>query len=386
MRRILLLLALLGITTLAACGNAPYHATSLASRNHIINAALLRGSSSADWPMFGYDIGHTGYVDQPVLPHEIQGKLLWSQRPGPVFSSPVAALGMLYIPGADGYLYALAQNTGIMAWRVFLGNHLTDATPALEGQVLFVAMHSSALAALDARSGRLYWTFDTGEKIQAPPLVAGNRLPSGRLLWKFQRGPEGWPTSGAPALAGSTVYVGLGSGTRLWALDLNNGHVLWSFDTGDRVTSAATIDAASVYIATWHGSIFALDRMHGTLRWSYALNTQHSQAIVDGVGGSMALANGRLYVGDYRGSLLCIDATRGALLWRYATGAQILATPVVTWGQVYVGSGDGYFYALDARTGRPVWRYHTGEIRASASLASEHLYVGSLDGVVYAFA
>ncbi len=349
--------------------------------------------------MFGYDIGHTGYVDQPVLPHEIQGKLLWSQRPGPVFSSPVAALGMLYIPGADGYLYALAQNTGIMAWRVFLGNHLTDATPALEGQVLFVAMHSSALAALDARSGRLYWTFDTGEKIQAPPLVAGNRLllasrtavwaldtARGRLLWKFRRGPDGWPTSGAPALAGSTVYVGLGSGTRLWALDLNNGHVLWSFDTGDRVTSAATIDAASVYIATWHGSIFALDRMHGTLRWSYALNTQHSQAIVDGVGGSMALANGRLYVGDYRGSLLCIDATRGELLWRYATGAQILATPVVTWGQVYVGSGDGYFYALDARTGRPAWRYHTGEVRASASLASEHLYVGSLDGVVYAFA
>jgi eukaryotic-like serine/threonine-protein kinase len=397
-RRILLLLALLGITTLAACGKAPYHATSPAGRNHIINVALLRGSSSADWPMFGYDIGHTGYVDQPVLPHEIQGKLLWSQQHGPVFSSPVAALGMLYIPGTDGYLYALAQNTGIMAWRAYLGNHLTDATPALEGQVLFVALHSSALAALDARSGQLYWAFDTGEKIQAPPLVAGDRVllasrttvwaldtASGRLLWKFRRGPDGWPTSGAPALAGSTVYVGLGSGTRLWALDLNNGHVLWSFDTGDRVTSAATIDAASVYIATWHGSIFALDRVHGTLRWSYALNTQHDQAIVDGVGGSMALANGRLYVGDYRGSLLCIDATRGELLWRYATGAQILATPVVTWGQVYVGSGDGYFYALDARTGRPAWRYHTGEVRASASLAIEHLYVGSLDGVVYAF-
>ena len=92
-----------------------------------------------------------------------------------------------------------------------------------------------------------------------------------------------------------------------------------------------------------------------------------------------------LYVGDYRGSLLCIDAVRGTLLWRYATGAQILATPVVTWGQVYVGSGDGYFYALDARTGRPAWRYHTGEVRASASLANGHLYVGSLNGVVYAF-
>jgi outer membrane protein assembly factor BamB len=398
-QRLLLLLALVGIITLAACGNAPYHATSLANRNHIINAALLRGSSSGDWPMFGYDIGHTGYVDQPVLLREIQGKLLWSQQPGPVFSSPAAALNMLYISSADSYLYALAQNTGMIAWRAHLGNHLTDATPALEGQVLFVAMHSSALAALNALTGQLYWTFDTGEKIQAPPLVARSRVlfasrttlwaldaASGRLLWSFRHGPDGWPTSGAPALAGNTVYVGLGSGTRLWALDLTNGHVLWSFDSGDRITSAATVDASSVYIATWHGTIFALDRAHGALRWSYTLNSQHDQSVVDGVGGSMALANGRLYIGDYRGSVLCIDAARGKLLWRFATGAQILATPVVTWGRVYVGSGDGYFYALDAHTGRPAWRYHTGEVRASASLGNGHLYVGSLDGVVYAFA
>src|SRR5215469_7869209 len=331
-QRILLLAALLGIITLAACGNAPYHVASPASRNHVISSVLLRGSSSGDWPMFGYGIGHTGYVDQPVFPHEIQGKLLWSQQPGPIFSSPAAALDMLYISSADGYLYALAQSTGLMVWRAHLGNHLTDATPALEGQILFVAMHSSALAAFNALTGQLYWTFDTGEKIQAPPLVAG-----GRVLFA--------------------------SRTTLWVLD-----------------------AASVYIATWHGNIFALDRVHGTLRWTYALNTQHDQSVIDGVGGSMALANGRLYVGDYRGSVLCIDAARGKLLWRYATGAQILATPVVTWGRVYVGSGDGYFYALDARTGRPAWRYHTGEVRASASLANGHLYVGSLDGVVYAFA
>ncbi len=398
MRRIPLL-ALVGIITLTACGNAPYCATSLANRNHIINAALLRGSSSNDWPMFGYDVGHTGYVDRPVLAREIQGKLLWSQQPGPVFSSPAAALNILYISSADGYLYALTQSTGTMVWRAHLGNHLTDATPALEGQVLFVAMHSSALAALDARTGQIYWTFDTGEKIQAPPLLAGSRVllasrttlwaldaASGRLLWKFRHGQDSWPTSGAPALAGTIVYVGLGSGTHLWALDLTNGRVLWSFDSGDRITSAATVDASSVYIATWHGTIFALDRVHGTPRWSYALNLQHDQTVVDGVGGSMALANGRLYMGDYRGSVLCIDAARGKLLWRYATGAQILATPVVTWGRVYMGSGDGYFYALNTRTGRPAWRYHTGEVRASASLANGHLYVGSLDGVVYAFA
>src|SRR5258708_4189629 len=239
---------------------------------------------------------------------------------------------------------------------------------------------------------------DTGEKIQAPPLVVGSRLliasrmtlwaldaASGRVLWKFHRGASGWPTTGSPAVAGNVVYIGLGTGSQLWALDLTGGHVLWSFDTGDRITGEALVAAGTVYIATWHGSIFALNRADGKKRWVYSLNTKSPQNIVDGVSGSMALANGRLYVGDYRGVISCIDALHGMLDWRFATGAQILATPVVTAGQVYIGSGDGNFYALDTQTGRPAWRYVTGEIRASASLAHGHLYIGSLNGMLYAF-
>jgi outer membrane protein assembly factor BamB len=182
------------------------------------------------------------------------------------------------------------------------------------------------------------------------------------------------------------VYIGLGTSTQLWALDLTNGHVLWSFNTGDRIISEALVKAGIVYVGTWRGNIFALDHANGTKLWVYAFNANHSQSIVDGVAGSMAMADGRLYVGDYRGVISCIDALHGSLIWRYATGAPILATPVVTAGHIYIGSGDGNFYALDTQTGRPTWHYFTGEIRASASLADGHLYVGSLSGVVYAFA
>lgn len=397
--RISLLLMLCGLLMLTACGPVSAPATQAVHHNRVINATLLLGSTSSDWPLFAYDPGHTGYVDQMVNPHAIQGKLVWTQHVGPIFSSPVAGLGMLYISSTDGYLYALHQNTGSIVWRAHLDNLLTDATPALEGQVLFVSVHSTALASLNARTGEMYWTFETGEKIQSPPLVVGSRIlvatrtvlwgldaTTGKVIWKFHHGETGWPTTGSPSVAGNVVYIGLGTGTRLWALDLNNGHVFWSFDTGDRITSDALVKADTVFIATWHGNIFAINRVDGTKRWVYALNTYHSQNIVDGVAGSMALANGHLYVGDYRGEISCVDALRGRLIWRFATGAQILATPVVTTGRVYIGSGDGNFYALDTQTGRPAWHYVTGEIRASASLAHGHLYIGSLSGVVYAFA
>jgi eukaryotic-like serine/threonine-protein kinase len=209
----------------------------------------------------------------------------------------------------------------------------------------------------------------------------------GSLLWKFHRGAVSWPTTGAPAVAGGLVYVGLGSSTQFWALDINTGRVSWAFDTLDRITSTPVVDSATVYIATWHGVIFALDRLSGKKRWLYSLNSSKvGQSVVDGVGGSMALANGHLYVGDYRGSVLCLSAWRGTLAWRYSTGAQVLSTPVIAAGLVYVGSDDGYFYALDTRSGRPAWRYATGEVRSSAALANGHLYVGSLNGNMYALA
>ncbi len=399
MRRLLLLLSLSYLMLLAACGSATSHTPSVASSNHGINAALLQGSGTSDWPVFGYDPGHTGYVDALASPHTLQGKLLWLQRVGPIFSSPVAGLGMLFIASTNGYLYALKQDSGTVIWRAHLNNKLTDATPALEGQVLFVSTHSTALEALNAHTGVTYWAFDTGEKIQAPPLIVGSDLllatpttlwtlnaTSGRLLWKFHRGGIGWPTTGSPTLSGNTVYIGLGSGTQLWALNLNDGHILWSFDTADRITSAALVQADTVYIATWRGHIFALNRADGAIRWMYSLNLKSNKNVVDGVGGSMALADGRLYVGDYRGLMLCIDALHGTLIWSYATAAQILGTPVIASDRVYIGSDDGNFYALDRRTGRPAWHYSTGEIRSSASLANGHLFVGSLNGVVYAFA
>lgn len=391
--------SLCGLVMFAACGSTSPSSQLVAHQNKVINPLLLQGSSIGDWPMFGYDPGHTGYVDASVQKQSMQGKLVWSQKFGPVFSSSVAGLAMLFVGSTDGYLYALRQDTGAIVWRVLLHDNLTDSTPTLEGQVLFVAMHSTALAALDAHTGQVYWQFETSEKIQAPPLAIAGRVflasrttawafdaSSGKLIWKFHRGVEGWPTTGSPTFVGNTLYISLGSGTELWALNAAKGQVVWAFDTGDRITSTMLVAADTVYVATWHGVIYALNRMTGKKLWSNALNTTQRQTVVDGVGGSMALANGRLYVGDYRGTLLCLDALKGRILWRYATGTQILATPVIASHQVYVGSGDGYFYALNTRTGRPIWHYFVGEVRGSASLANGHIYIGSLNGTIYAFA
>ncbi len=78
-------------------------------------------------------------------------------------------------------------------------------------------------------------------------------------------------------------------------------------------------------------------------------------------------------------------APAGELKWSFTTGAPILASPTVADGTVYIGSVDGYLYAIDAGTGSELWRFKTQSwIESSAAVTGGVVYVGSDDGGLYA--
>jgi len=55
-------------------------------------------------------------------------------------------------------------------------------------------------------------------------------------------------------------------------------------------------------------------------------------------------------------------------------------------GVVYVGSQDHRLFALDVSTGEKLWSYQTGDIiLASLAVADRLIYIGSHDGMLYAW-
>ena len=48
------------------------------------------------------------------------------------------------------------------------------------------------------------------------------------------------------------------------------------------------------------------------------------------------------------------------LLWNYTTSGEVYSSPAVIKGVVYVGSLDGHIYALNATNGDKLWNYTTG--------------------------
>lgn len=74
-----------------------------------------------------------------------------------------------------------------------------------------------------------------------------------------------------------------------------------------------------------------------------------------------------------------------ALLWTFQAEDMIESTAAVVDGTVYVGALDGYLYAINAQTGELRWKFRAeGQIKASPSVRDGVIYFGDGEGVFYA--
>ena len=73
------------------------------------------------------------------------------------------------------------------------------------------------------------------------------------------------------------------------------------------------------------------------------------------------------------------------LLWAFETEDAIESTAAIAAGTVYVGSLDGYLYAINLENGELKWKYQaSGEIKSSPTVFSNVVYFGDGMGVFHA--
>jgi outer membrane protein assembly factor BamB len=76
-----------------------------------------------------------------------------------------------------------------------------------------------------------------------------------------------------------------------------------------------------VYVGSDDNKVYALKASTGALLWSYATG--------DYVSSSPAVANGVVYVGSWDGNVYALNANTGVLLWSYTTGGAVFSSPAV---------------------------------------------------------
>jgi outer membrane protein assembly factor BamB len=370
-------------------------------------------------------VGRAAYVgstDGNVYAVDLdRGTMRWKfATKGRVTSSPAVAGGLVYVESYDGNLYALDATKGTLAWkfatageRRFAATHLHGVLPVAErmpdpfdiylsspavwqGSVYFGSGDGN-IYALDAVTGKLKWTYRTGDVVHASPAIANGLLyigswdsyfyaldaHTGALVWRFRTGQDtvihnqvGIQSSAA--IADGVVYFGCRD-AQLYALDARTGAKKWSFDNqGSWVVSSPAVRDGTVYFGTSDSRhVWALDAKTG--KPVFSLPTRWY------IFGSPALAGNWLYVGSWDGTLTAIDLTTHKPVWVYATDASRANLPphLTKDGAIdFDGPNVEPFY--DEMVAAVEQHFTVGSIVSSPVVADHVLYVGSADGNLYA--
>jgi outer membrane protein assembly factor BamB len=139
------------------------------------------------------------------------------------------------------------------------------------------------------------------------------------------------------------------------ALDLRDGHPLWSVPVSGGVDSEARYDDTQhqVYIGTDDGLLYGIDPQSGAIRWSYKGKGAFERR--------PELGGDGIYLTSTADRVVALDPRNGRSRWQYERETPEGFTihghsgPRLHNGIVYAGFSDGYLVALNAGTGDVLW-------------------------------
>ena len=214
------------------------------------------------------------------------------------------------------------------------------STPVTDGKSLYIGDDVGVIYALDTKTGKTRWTFDTGMRIV-----------------------------GSPAVSEGVVVFGSANYT-IYGLHAKTGKQLWHITTNQAVMGAATIHEGIAYIGGGDGRMFAIDIHTGKVKWSFDQLTNYVLT-------RPLVYNDKLYFGCWDTHFYALNLADGSLVWKWNNGkgnpklSPASVWPVAANGKIFITAPDRYFTCLDAETGEQVWRTKQYKVRETVGLSED---------------
>lgn len=261
-------------------------------------------------------------------------------------SKPTLSDGLLLIPTAgvgsrakvtnpqlDAPLIALDLATGAEKWRFASGNYILRA-PYADSETDRVYVGGNYLSDTDIDEGGAM-------QIQAVDLA------DGQLDWAFTS-HDGLVKS---VWAGEDVVVYAAYRDFLVGLDATSGAELYRHNTGNWVQSFTVFDSlgpvhprSALAYGSANAFLNVIDPRDGSFVWRHNIDGTFNYPI-----GNAVLADDTVYFITQRGDLQALNASDGSLRWQHATGLETRDGIAVGAGHIFVGSVDGSVYAYRLR-------------------------------------
>lgn len=124
---------------------------------------------------------------------------------------------------------------------------------------------------------------------------------------------------------------------------------IWNTSIGEAVQTSIAVSGDRVFLGSWDGALYALDRGTGEILWRFQTEGKIRSAPV--------LGDGRVSFGSEDGNLYTLEASSGEERWRVQMSDEIRASPVLWEGLVIFGTIEGSVHAHDSTTGDLAWRF-----------------------------
>lgn len=259
-----------------------------------------------------------------------------------------------------------------------------------DGQ-LIIGGYDRVLYSLDPETGQYMtenWTFNEAENryIAGALVIDGNIYApaadenlyaldmDGRLQWTFTSEGESWAQP-ITNIECDCIYLTAMDHT-VYAIDPQNGTQKWQSPKlgGAIVGKPAYGEDSKLYVGTFGGKLFALDANDGSILWEFSSEgwIWSGPTLVDGV----------LYFGDLDGYFYAVDANNGQQIWQVTPeklDGEIVGSPLVLEDKIFVTSQDGILFMLD--TSGNVLKNETvgGKIYTSPQTANDLILVAPVD-------
>jgi len=186
-------------------------------------------------------------------------------------SSPAVVDGTVYVGCRDAHVYAIDAATGRKKWDYPASKSWVNGTPAVRDGVVYVGTSdSSRFMALDAKNGRLRFNFDAKAYMFSSAALAGNLayvgdhngklyaidIKSGKLVWEFQT-----EASKADPLKVLNPDGSLNQEALFAPVfgDFEDMYVdFYKFVTLGAIMSSPVVDKGAVYFGSMDGNLYAL--------------------------------------------------------------------------------------------------------------------------------
>ncbi len=183
-----------------------------------------------------------------------------------------------------------------------------------------------------------------------------------KSIWKSPEINVGIHNASKASIVTDNERLYVGSDTSWFYSYTLNGKLLWKYYAGSAfqgIHSTAAVDDDTVYFGSYRGTLYALDKLSGRLRWMKILG--HT------LGASPLLYQGNILVSietiPANGYLALLDRRTGEIIWKTPMlGEQAHSSPSIdkNSGAVIVGANNSTIQSFDLIDGHKNWSIDVG--------------------------